>query len=87
MYDVGDLSHHGHQESMIALIHQSLEILGLLIEFLLDVVLHLMGDETTCNLICNLTDESEVIRCKILIGLLVGYFKYTYCMTTQFDWY
>ena len=72
---------------MIALIHQSLEILGLLIEFLLDVVLHLVGDETTSNFICNLTDESEVIRCKILIGLLVGNFKNTYCMTTKFDWY
>ena len=82
-----DLSHHGYQEGMVTLIHQAFEILGFLFELLLDVVLHFVGDKSTGDLISYLADQCKVIRSKVLLCLLVCYFKDTDCMAAKFDWH
>ena len=60
---------------MIGLIHEALVVLDLVVELLLDVVFHLVRDESACDFIGHLAEKSEVIGCKILVSLLIGDFK------------
>ena len=60
---------------MICRVHQALVPPGLLVELLLNVVLHLVRYESACNFVGHLTDEGEVVGGKVLVPLLVGHFK------------
>lgn len=42
------LSNHGYQKRVIGLIDKSLDVLELLVALLLDVVLHLVGNQAAC---------------------------------------
>ena len=70
--DLGDFSDHGHQESVIGLVHESLVVLDLVVELFLYVVLHLVGNQAARDLIRHLADQREVIRGEVLVTLFVG---------------
>ena len=70
---------------MVSLVHEPLVVLDLVVEFLLDVVLHLVRDQATRNLICNLAEEGEVVGCEVLTALLVGHFEDADGVVAQFD--
>ena len=70
---------------MIRLIHQTLIVLDLVIELFLDVVLHLVGDQSTCDLICHLAQQSEIVGGKVLVSLLVGDLEDTDSMISKLD--
>ena len=84
--DLGDFSDHRHQESVICLVHESFVVFDLVIKLFLDVVLHLVGDESACNFISNLADQREVVRGKVLVTFFVGDLEDTYCMVAKLDW-
>jgi hypothetical protein len=71
---------------VIGLVHQTLVILDLVIKLLLDVVLHFMRDETTCDFIGNLAQQCEIIRCEVLIVFLVGDLKDSNRVIAKFYW-
>ena len=56
-----DLSDHRDEEYVVGLVHEALVVLNLVIELLLDVVFHLVRDQPACNLVCDMTQQSEVI--------------------------
>ena len=68
---------------MICLIHEALVVLDLVVELLLDVVFHLVRDESARDFIGHLAEKSEVIRCEILITFLIGDFKNANSMVSQ----
>ena len=81
-----ELSNHGHEERMVSLIHQSFEILDLFVVLLLNIVLHLMRNEATCDLISHLAQKREVIRCKVLVSFFVSNLKDTDSMIAKLYW-
>ena len=81
-----ELGNHGYEERMVRLVHQSFEILDLFVVLLLDVILHLMRDKATCDLISHLAQKSEVIRCEVLVSFLIGNLKDSNSMIAKLDW-
>ena len=53
--NLGDFRDHWHEECVIGLIHKTFIILDLVIELLLNIVLHLMGNEATGDFVSDLT--------------------------------
>lgn len=78
-------NHRNHQ-SIVTLIHEAFVVLEFIIELLLDVVLHLMWDQTTCNLFANLGHQSKVIRCEVLIAFFICHFKASNCVVAELYW-
>lgn len=71
---------------MVRLIHEALVVLDLVVKLFLYVVLHLVGDQTRCNLISHLAQQSEVIRREVLVSFFVCHFEHADCVIAQFDW-
>lgn len=65
--------------------HQAFEVLELIIEFFLNVVLHLVRDESARYLFTDLRNYSEVVCREVLIAFLVGDFKTADCMVAELD--
>ena len=61
MEHLGHLGDHWDEESVICLVHEALVVLDLVVELLLDVVFHLVRDESACDFIGYLAEKSEVI--------------------------
>ena len=56
-----DLSDHRDEEYVVGLVHQALVVLHLVVELLLDVILHLVGDQSAGYLVCDMAQQREVI--------------------------
>ena len=70
---------------MIRLIHKTLVVLDLVVKLFLNVVLHLVGDQSTSDLICHLAQQSEIVGGKVLVSLLVGDLEDTDSMVAELD--
>ena len=65
---------------MIGLVHEAFVVLHLVVKLLLDVVFHLVRDESACDFIGYLAEKSEVVRREVLVSLLIGDFKNANCV-------
>ena len=70
---------------MVGLIHETLVVLHLVVKLFLDVVLHLVADQSASNLIGHVAQECEIVRCEVLIVLLVGHLKDTDRVIAKFN--
>lgn len=77
---------HWDEERIVALVHQTFEVLKLLVEFLLDVMFHFMRDQPTCDFLAYLRHNSEIIRREVLATLFVCNFKTTDGVVAELDW-
>ena len=82
-----DFGDHRHQEGVVALVHESLEVFELVVKFLLNIVLHLMRNQATGNLITDLRNNCEVVRGEVLVAFLVGNFKAANRMAAKLNRY
>ena len=83
---LGHFGDHRDEESVVGLIHEALVVLDLVVELLLDVVFHLVRDESARDFIGHLAEKSEVIGCEILVSFLIGDFKNANSMVSQLNW-
>lgn len=84
--DRAHLCYHGNKEDVVGLIHEALVVLDLVVEFLLDVVLHFMADQATGDFVCNMAEQGEIVRREVLIVLLVSHLKYSNRMISELNW-
>lgn len=70
---------------MVGLVHETLVVLDLVVELLLDVIFHLVANQSAGNLISNVAQQCEIIRGKVLVVLLVSNLENTNSVITKFD--
>lgn len=80
-----DLVGHRNEVGIITVVEETLEVLDLVVELLLDVVFHLVGDEPRCDLLADLCQDCEVVGCKVLLTFLVSHLKNAYSVISKLD--